>query len=224
MASEAPAAGRVSRRPGLIQWAGLAAIAYVALYVLGAILSFGGQPDTSSAPEKVVSYYRDSGHRDRIAFGWVLVLVGVFFFLWFLAGLRQVVGRLDGYGLLALLTTIGGTVYAALALVAASVATAIKTMSDDTYQDRVYPELIHAADDAAYVLHSAGGVGAGAMMVAASLAALRARVVPAWAGWVGIVLGVAAIFSIAFFPQIGIALWLVVAGALLFRWREPRAI
>jgi hypothetical protein len=74
------------------------------------------------------------------------------------------------------------------------------------------------------VLHSAGGVGAAAMMVAASLAALRARVLPAWAGWIGILLGIAAIFSIFFFPQIGIAIWLVVAGALLFLSRERQTV
>jgi hypothetical protein len=114
-------------------------------------------------------------------------------------------------------------VYAALALAAVSVNAAIKTMSDDTFQDTVYPELIHAADDTAYVLHSAGGIGAGAMMIAASLAVLRARALPAWAGWLGILLGIAAVFSIFFFPQIGVAVWLVVAGALLFLWRDRQA-
>jgi hypothetical protein len=218
VAADAPTEGRASvRRRGLAQWAGLAGIAYVVLFIIGAIFSYGaGQPDTGSAPEELISYYSDSGNRDKVALGWILVLLGLFFFLWFVAGLRQAVGQLDGNGLLAVLTTIGGAVYAALALAAVSVNTAIKTMSDDTFQDTVYPELIHAADDTAYVLHSAGGIGAGAMMIAASLAALRARVLPAWAGWLGIVLGIAALFSIFFFPQIGIAVWLVAAGAILF--------
>jgi hypothetical protein len=226
VAAEAPTEGQAStRRPGLGQWAGLAGIVYVVLFVIGAILSYGGgQPDTGSAPDELISYYGDSGHRDKILLGWILVLLGVFFLLWFVAGLRQAVGRLDGNGLLAVLTTIGGAVYAALALAAVSVNAAIKTMSDDTFQDTVYPELIHAADDTAYVLHSAGGIGAAAMMIAASLAALRARVLPAWAGWLGILLGIAAVFSIFFFPQIGIAIWLVVAGVILFRSRERHPV
>lgn len=225
MATEAPTEGRSPGRGyGFAQWAGVAGILYVVLFILGAILAYGGQPDTSGPQNEVLSYYSDAGHRDRVAFGWILVLLGVFFFLWFVAGLRQVVGQLDGNGLLTVLTTIGGAVYAALALAAVSVNTAIKTMSDDTFQNTVYPELIHAADDTAYVLHSAGGVGAGAMMIAASLAALRARVLPAWACWIGIILGVAALFSIFFFPQIGIAVWLVVAGALLFLSRERQAV
>lgn len=226
MAAEAPTEGRASTgTPGPERWAGLAGIAYVVLFIMGAILSYGsGQPDTGSAPDELVTYYGDSGHREKIAFGWILVVLGLFLFLWFVAALRQTVGRLDGNGFLALLTTVGGAVYAALALAAVSVNMAIKTMSDDTFENTVYPELIHAADDTAYILHSAAGIGAGAMMIAASLAALRARVLPAWAGWLGILLGVAALFSIFFFPQIGIAIWLVVAGVLLFRSREREAV
>jgi len=111
---------------------------------------------------------------------------------------------------------IGGTIYAALGLVGSSLGMAIRTMSDDTYQHRVYPELIHAASDAGYVIHSSGGVGIGAAMIAVSIAVLRARSLPAWVAWLGVVAGIASIFSIFFFPWIVIAVWLVVAGVLLF--------
>ena len=80
----------------------------------------------------------------------------------------------------------------------------------------MYPELIHAASDAGYVIHSGGGVGIGAAMIAVSIAVLRARSLPAWVAWLGVVAGIASIFSIFFFPWIVIAVWLVVAGVLLF--------
>jgi hypothetical protein len=212
------------RRRGLEQWAGLGGVAYVVLFVIGIILAVGGQPDNGvdSDQAKVRAYFADSGHRDRIGFGWILVVLGLFFFLWFLTSLRQTLKRLDTGGYLALLATIGGIVYAALALAAIAVNNAIKTMSDDTYRHTVYPELIHAADDTWYVLHATGGIGAGAMMIAASIVALRARAMPAWAGWIGAIAGVLALGSIAFFPQFLIALWLLVAGILLFlRGGEP---
>jgi hypothetical protein len=76
--------------------------------------------------------------------------------------------------------------------------------------------LIHAANDAGYVIHAAGGVGAGAMMIAASAVTLRARTLPAWAGWLGIAAGVIALASIFFFPQILIALWVLIAALVLF--------
>jgi hypothetical protein len=58
------------------------------------------------------------------------------------------------------------------------------------------------------------------MMIAASTAALRAGAIPPWAGWLGVVAGILALGSIAFFPIFLIALWVLVAGALLF-FRAP---
>ena len=217
-----PAPGVPAQRPGMARWAGLGGIAYVVLFVVGGILAFGGQPDLDAPPSEVIDYFGDSGHRDKIGFGWALIVLGVFFFLWFLAALRQALRRIDADGFLTNLATLGGAVYAALTLAGVSLGAAIKTMSDDTYQDRVFPELIHAADDASYVMHASGGVGAAAMMIGASLLAMRAGVVPRWLGVVGVVSGILAIFSIMFFPQFLIALWLVVAGVALFR-AGPRA-
>ena len=204
-------------RISLERWAGLGGVAYVVLFIVGLILALGGQPDSDSAPGVISAYYADSGHRDRINVGWVLAVLAVFCFLWFLSSLRQTLRRLDGNGFLTTLATIGGAIYAALALAAISIDVAIRTMSDDTFQHTVDPGLIHAAGDLGYVLHSSGAIGAGSMMIAASLAALRAQAVPGWAGWAGVVAGVLALGSIFFFPQFLIAVWLLVVGVLLFR-------
>jgi len=89
-------------------------------------------------------------------------------------------------------------------------------MSDDTYHHQVLPGLFHEANDHSYVLHATGGAGASAMIIAASLAALRPRAVPSWAGWLGIVAGILALASIAFFPQAAIAIWVLIVSGLLF--------
>jgi hypothetical protein len=207
-------AGRGSR---LERWAGLGGVLYVVLFIGGVILAFSGSPNGDSAPSKVVSYYGDSGHRDKINFGWLAVILGVFFFLWFLGGLRQVLRRVDGDGFLTTVATFGGAVYATTTLVGMSLNAGIKTMSDDTYHHQVFPSLIHAADDAGYVIHASGGVAAGAMIIAASLAAMGAALIPRWAGWVGVVFGILGVFSIFFFPQFLVAIWILVAGVLVFR-------
>jgi hypothetical protein len=66
-------------------------------------------------------------------------------------------------------------------------------------------------------MHASGGVGAGTMIIAASLAASRGALIPRWAGIAGVVFGILGIFSIFFFPQALIALWILVAGWLVFR-------
>jgi len=202
---------------GLARWAALGGIVYVVLFIVGTIVLFAGSPDGDASPAKVIAWYSDSGHRDRVNIGWILSGLGVFAFLWFLSSLRRTVSRQEGGdGFLTGLTAIGGVVYAALALAALALNNGIRTMSDDTYHHQVFPGLIHAANDASYVLHATGGAGAAAMIIAASLAAMRAAAVPSWAGWLGVVAGILALASIAFLPQAAIAIWILVASGGIF--------
>src|SRR5215212_7016142 len=168
-------AAPVATERGLTRWAALGGAIYVVLFVIGTYFMFHDAPEGGDAPAKFAQWFGDSGNRDQIHIGWVLTGLSIFFLLWFVAYLRRTVGYLDPDGLLANVVGIGGTVYAATALVALSLEDAIKTMSDDTYQHRVFPELIHAADDAGWVIHASGGAGLGAMIIATSLAFMWAR-------------------------------------------------
>jgi hypothetical protein len=211
---------------GIQRWAALAGVAYVVLFVIGVILIFGNSPDSGSAPGKIIAWYSDSGHRNEINIGWVLAGLGYFFFLWFLSALRQAIRRLEADdGFFTGLATMGGVVYVALSLAALAVDTGIRTMSDDTYQHQVYPGIIHAADDASWILHASGGAGAAAMVIAASLAALRAGAVAKWAGWLGVVVGILSLALIVFFPWFLLGIWILVVsiGMFLRAGRAPRA-
>jgi hypothetical protein len=219
---EAAAATAARTRTGLARWAFLGGVLYVVLFVIGTIVIYGDQPDTSSAPAKVIAYYSDSGHRDKINVGWILIGLAVFFFLWFIAALRRAVAGIDGERILTTVVAIGGSIYAALAFAAVSVEQGLKTMSDDTYQHRVFPELIHAADDVSWVMHATGAAALGAMIIAASLAFMRARAWPGWAGWLGVVIGILTLASVAFFPQFLFLAWILVVSIVLFL-RETRA-
>lgn len=202
---------------GLTRWAALGGVVYVVLFILGVIVSDSGQPDFDAPPAEVIKYWSDGDNRDQAALGWGLIVLGVFFFLWFLGALREFLRRVDADGLLTTLAMVGGSVYAALTLTGAGLQAGILTMSDDTYRDQVFPALIHAARDAGYVLHTSGGAGAAALIIGASLAFRRAGLVPGWAGVVGVIIGILAIGSIFFIPMILIAIWFVVASFLLFR-------
>ncbi len=203
------------------RWGGLGAILYVVLFI-GHYVLFRGAPDTSAAPAKVAAWYSDSGNRDKLAFAWIMAGLGLFFLIWFVAALRETVLALGG-SFLAAVVAIGGTIYTTLALTSIAISFGIRSMSDDTYRHTVYPGLIHAADDAGYVLHSTGGAGAAAMIFATSIALLRARR-STWLGWFGLLAGLAALASIAFFPQLIVALWLLVAGAMLLSWSRVRTV
>jgi hypothetical protein len=216
------AAVAATRPRRVARWTFLGGIVYVVLFVIGTIVLFDGPPDTSSAPAKIIAYYSDSGHRDRVNMGWILIGLAVFFLLWFIGALRRAVSAVDGEGVLTGVVGIGGGVYAALAFASVALNQGLRTMSDDTYQHRVFPELIHAADDVGWVMHATGAVGLGAMIIAASLAFKWAGVWPNWAGWVGVAVGILTLASIAFFPQFLFLLWILVVSFVMFR-RESRA-
>ena len=203
-----------SRR--LPEWASLGGVGFVVLFVIGTLLMFSDTPMGDDPPSKVIVYFGDSGHRDRISIAWILAGVGFLFFLFFVAALRETVARLEGDEVLATLTAIGGGIYAALGLAAFSLEAGVRTMSDDTFQHRVYPEVIHAADDASWMIHAAGGAGLAVMILSVSMAFVRAASMPSWLGWVGVVGALAALASLIFFPIFLWLLWVVVVSVLLF--------
>jgi len=198
------------------------------LFVIGVIVLFSGAAGGDDSPAKVIRWYADSGHRDRVNVGWLIAALGVFFLLWFIAALRRAVSAVDGDGLLTTVVTLGGGIYVALAWASLGLNDAIRTMSDDTYRHQVFPELIHAADDAGWVINATGAAGMGAMIIAASLAFMSRAVWPRWAGWVGVIVGILSLASIAFFPQFLFLLWVLVVSVLMFlrpaRYGAPVAV
>jgi hypothetical protein len=207
----------VSRRHAVTRWAFLGGALYVVLFVIGTIVLFSSAAGGDDPPAKVIAYYSDAGHRDRINIGWLLVGLGLFFLMWFIAALRRAVAAVDGEGVLTNIVGLGGGVYVALALASVALNDGIRTMSDDTYQHRVFPELIHAADDAGWVIHASGAAGLAAMIIAASLAFKWAGVWPNWAGWVGVVIGILSLAAVAFFPQFLFLAWILVVSFVMFR-------
>ena len=86
------------RPTGFLRWAPLGGLVYVVLTIVGLFLILNGLPAGDAPPSKVVAYFQDSGHRTRIGIGWLLIVIGVFFLLWFVAALHECVveGREQG--------------------------------------------------------------------------------------------------------------------------------
>jgi hypothetical protein len=216
-------AAPVGRSRSAARWPYLGGIVYVVLFVIGTVMLFSGAPSSGAAPAKVVKWYSDSGHRDRINVGWILIGLSLFFLLWFVSALRRSVSLVDAEGVLTGVVGLGGGIYIAVAAASVAVSDGIRTMSDDTYQHRVFPELIHAADDVGWVLHAPGALGLAAMIIAASLAFMWAGTWPSWAGWLGVVVGILSLASIVLFPQFLFLLWILIVSILMFLRSTPTA-
>jgi uncharacterized protein (DUF486 family) len=111
---------------------------------------------------------------------------------------------------------LGGAIYATTTMAAFSIEAALKTMSDDTFQHTVYPELIHAADDVSWVVHAGGSVGIASLIIATSIAAMRLGHVGRGLGITSIVAGVITLGAIAFFPAFIIAAWILITSIVTF--------
>jgi hypothetical protein len=48
----------------------------------------------------ILAWYSDSGHRDQVNVGWILIGLSIFFLLWFVAALRRAISVGDRDGLL----------------------------------------------------------------------------------------------------------------------------
>ncbi len=200
-------------------WGSLGGLAFVVLFVIGSALIFDG-PNGDEPAAKYIDFYGDSGNRDRINIGWVLAGLGVFFFLWFVASLRETVRNAtvasDGDSMLGFLVTIGGTAYGAVTLVALGEAAGVRTMSDDTFQHEVFPGIIHANSDSTYIAHATGTAALAAMIFAFSITVLATRALPRWIGWFGLIAAIAALISIIFFTMFVWLLWIAVTSVVLF--------
>jgi hypothetical protein len=209
---------------GLRAWASLGGLVFVVFAVVGALLLFDGPNDKS--PAKMAAWYGSGSNRGHINIGWVLTGLGLFSLIWFVVALRERVLASEqaspGQGtFLSTIVLAGGTIYIAVAMAGVALTDGIKTMSDDTYHHQVYSGVIHAANDATYLMVTTGGAALAALIFAASAAARRFEILPRWLSWFGYVAGVAAIFSIMFFTMIVWLLWIAVASVVLFlRSRE----
>jgi len=217
----------VTTSRALRQWGSLGGLAFVVLFVAGSVLIFDG-PNGDEPPAKWIAFYGDGGNRDKINIGWILAGLGVFFFLWFVASLRDTVRRASATpqsdGMLAFLVTIGGTAYAAVTLATLGEAAGVRTMSDDTFQHEVFPGILHANSDGTYIAHATGTAALSAMIFAFSITVLATRALPRWIGWFGLVAALAALVSVIFFTMFVWLLWIAVTSVVLFvaARREPR--
>src|SRR3954454_6774249 len=211
---------------GLRLWSSLSGLVFVVLAVVGSALLFDGPSDSS--PAKMTAYYQNGRHRAHVNIGWILFGLGLFALIWFVAALRERI-RLSEQAtpeegtFLSTIVLVGGTVYIAVAMAGIALADGVKTMSDDTYQHQVYSGVIHAANDATYIMVVTGGAAMAALIFATAIAVRRYAILPRWVGWFVFAAGVAAILSVVFFTMLLWLLWVAVASVTLFLASKPVA-
>ena len=184
------------------------------LIPLALVFSFFTSQDTGDTGAEVIAYAKDNSTDIWIL--QIIALASPFLIGAFVASLRvRLRAANEAYQAL---TVIGGTLFIAFLGVGLTLWAAPLLSSDDL--TTAGAEAYLAFDDAGWVLLGMGGISIGAMIIGASLAALDLGLVPKWAGWVSLLLGVVSLATIVAVGIFAWAVWLLAAGVYLLLGRD----
>jgi MFS family permease len=194
----------------------LAGVLSVVLFIVGLVMLESDAPGEKATGAELADYLADK--LGMLAIGSVIFSVGAIALIWFLDGVRARIAPASGQ--LARLAY-GFGFATALFLVAAvmpDVAGAFASDNLDRNLDAGAAEAFTGMGDAFFFAAEMMLVG---FFLAVGLAATQARALPAWLGWLSLVLAI-----LALIPPIGWAvvvwgfpLWILIVSVLL--WRRP---
>jgi len=180
------------------RWSPLGGLVFAIVFILVYVTS----GETGETAEEVIAYAE--GNERELTVQAVTGLVAIPLLLWFVSGLHARVRRLESQTAPALVLA-GGTGFALLLFTAVAIWSAPLLQFPGDADPTAAANAYLLIDDLGWVLLGGAGVAFAVMAVAASVAALRSAVVPAWLGWIGAVVGLAAAATILF---VGILAWL----------------
>jgi hypothetical protein len=192
-------------------FAPLTGILFVVLVVVAFTVS-GETPDTDDSPQKILSFYIDNDSEQMFAAA--LLAWGAVAFLFFLGILRTTLRAAEGaLGRLSAVAFAGGVVLAVGMLAFAGFSFAL----GDTADDGLTPQAAQALNalNSDFFFPVAGGTGT--LMIATGLASIRSGALPAWLGWIALLIGIAAITPVGFFAFLLFLVWTLVVSVLLWR-------
>ena len=190
------------------RWMPACGVLFVALLVASFALS-GNTPGTDATGQQVISFY--TAHSSKEQASNFLALYAVVFFVFFAAVLRAHLRRArpDGGALAtaslggAILVAVGGAIFCALGIALSDV------------PDKLDPGAAQALNVLTNDFFAPLIIGTCVFMIANGLAILRWEALPAWLGWVAIVIGVVAVTPVGFFAFLVTMAWVLVVSVLL---------
>ena len=196
-------------RPSRAGWIHTIGAIGAILIPLALLFSFFTSDDSGDTAAELIAYAKDN-----TTDAWVLqvialtapLLIGAF-----VASLR--VRLRAANAAYQALTVIGGTLFVAFLGVGLTLWAAPLLSPDEL--STAGADAYLAFDDVGWVLLALGGVSIGAMIIGVSLAALDLGLVPKWAGWVSVLLGVVSLATIVAVGIFAWAVWLIAAGLFL---------
>ena len=190
---------------------GIGAIAIPLAILFSFFTADDGYEDTAAG---LIGYAKD--HQSDIWLQQIVALAAPLLLGFFLASLwGRLRGSTEGYRVL---TVIGGTLFIAFFAMGMTLWSAPLLSPNELKAAAAAAYLGY--DDVGWVLLALGGISIGVMIIGVSLAALELAIVPKWAGWLSVALGVISFATMAAIGIFAWAIWLVAAGFFVLLTRE----
>jgi hypothetical protein len=204
--------------------AALAAILF-ALFYGASLFGVMDLPEGVDTDQSVLRAYAESGNRTGLIVGVYLLAAAGLSFLWFLGSLRDAVRRHEeSTSRLSTLVLAGGLVYVVM-LFGAGASFGVLPLAvavDEISVAQIDPTLARVLVNFGFVLLLVFGLAAAAAMVlVASIAALRTGVLPRWLAWAGLPLAALLLLGPMYMPQLLVPIWAVTVGIVLARSPVP---
>jgi hypothetical protein len=199
------------------RWSALAGVLFVALFAIALALS----GNTGGDPGEVTKWYADDGNQTKQFVAWFLYIGSAIAFLSFLGTLRDMLVRAEGGpGTLSALVFGPGVAFTALYVAAVSLFAAPAALANDS-DFKLDPNTAEVFTNAGYLTLVSGVMVASMVVLATSTAALRTGVLPAWLGWVGLVVAIIMLFAVFFVPILVFMAWVLAVSLIMIvtAWR-----
>jgi hypothetical protein len=199
------------------RWSALAGVLFVALFAIALALS----GNTGDNPGEVTKWYADDGNQTKQFVAWFLYIGSAIAFLSFLGTLRDMLVRAEGGpGTLSALVFGPGVAFTALYVAGVSLFAAPAALANDS-DFKLDPNTAEVFSNAGYLTLVSGVMVASIVVLATSTAALRTGVLPAWLGWIGLVVAIIMLFAVFFVPILVFMAWVLVVSLIMIvtAWR-----
>ena len=200
----------------LARWSPLSGVAFVVLAVASGIL-FMDAPSPDASDAEILRYYADGANQTKLATAFLLTTVAAPLFVWFLGTLAAGIRRAEGEpGWLSRIALVSGGAFVTVAFVGSALSQFVPdAVNNDPDRFTLDPNVARLLTNAAYTLSPELAVPLSAPLVlATSLVALRAGLLPRWVGWAGIVVTAVSFVGFLVGPTF-LFLWILLVAAYL---------
>jgi hypothetical protein len=190
------------------RWAPLAGVAFVVLLVLGAVLA-GSEPRGGSSAARIVAFY--TVHRTTVKASDLLTALAVVVGLLFYGYLRDCLSGTGASARLAATAFGGAVVFAVGGLTGAGAQYALADIPARLAPGAAQALNLLQNDLAGFTVNA----GAAVLLIASGSAVLAGRRLPAWTGWLAVVLGLLTLVPVPNSGALTAGVWTLLASILL---------